>query len=231
MSELKERLRADLTTAMKDRDETRTRTLRMVLAEISKEEVSGSAAHELDDAAIERALVNAPLVTGNRTKLLHDGPETFRAIFKAIHDAKHYVLLEYYIFENVVSGGEHLADLLIQKRREGVDVAIIYDGYGSSGTPGTFFDRLRAAGVKIVEFHPPNPPKAHNGYSINDRDHRKILIADGTTAILGGVNLYTGYERHPPATVAAPSATSAWRRRVSRPPVNPSRRTSAAVRS
>lgn len=154
--------------------------------------------------AIERALVNAPLVTGNRTKLLHDGPETFRAIFKAIHNAKHYVLLEYYIFENVVSGGEHLADLLIQKRREGVEVAIIYDGYGSSGTPGTFFDRLRAAGVKIVEFHPLNPLKAHNGYSINDRDHRKILIADGTTAILGGVNLYTGYERHPPATVAAP---------------------------
>lgn len=56
MSELKERLRADLTTSMKDRDEVRTRTLRMVLTEISKEEVAGPAARELDDAEIERVI-------------------------------------------------------------------------------------------------------------------------------------------------------------------------------
>src|SRR5215469_8655702 len=56
MSELKERIRADLTASMKDRDEVRTRTLRMVLTEISKEEVSGAAARELDDAAVQRVL-------------------------------------------------------------------------------------------------------------------------------------------------------------------------------
>ncbi len=54
MSELKERIRADLTASMKGRDEVTTRTLRMVLAEISKEEVSGNAARDLDDAEIER---------------------------------------------------------------------------------------------------------------------------------------------------------------------------------
>jgi uncharacterized protein len=56
MSELKERIRADLTASMKDRDEVRTRTLRMVLTEISKEEVSGAAARELDDAEVQRVL-------------------------------------------------------------------------------------------------------------------------------------------------------------------------------
>jgi uncharacterized protein len=56
MSELKERIRADLTTSMKDRDEVRTRTLRMVLTEISKEEVSGATARELDDAEVERVV-------------------------------------------------------------------------------------------------------------------------------------------------------------------------------
>lgn len=56
MSELKDRLRADLTASMKDRNEIRTRTLRMVLTEISKEEVSGAASRELDDADIERLL-------------------------------------------------------------------------------------------------------------------------------------------------------------------------------
>jgi uncharacterized protein len=56
MSELKDRLRADLTASMKDRNEVRTRTLRMVLTEISKEEVSGAASRELDDAEIQRVL-------------------------------------------------------------------------------------------------------------------------------------------------------------------------------
>jgi uncharacterized protein YqeY len=56
MSELKERLRADLTASMKSRDEVRTRTLRMVLTEISKEEVSGQSARDLSDAEIQRVL-------------------------------------------------------------------------------------------------------------------------------------------------------------------------------
>ncbi len=56
MSELKARIRADLTASMKDRDEVRTRTLRMVLTEISKEEVSGSASRELEEGEIMRVL-------------------------------------------------------------------------------------------------------------------------------------------------------------------------------
>jgi len=56
MPELKERLRSDLTVAMKARDEIRTRTLRMVLTEISKEEVAGATARDLDDAEIERVI-------------------------------------------------------------------------------------------------------------------------------------------------------------------------------
>jgi uncharacterized protein YqeY len=56
MAELKDRLRADLTASMKDRNEVRTRTLRMVLTEISKEEVSGAASRQLDDAEIQRVL-------------------------------------------------------------------------------------------------------------------------------------------------------------------------------
>lgn len=56
MAELKDRLRADLTTSMKARDEVRTRTLRMVLTEISKEEVAGAQARDLDNSEIERVL-------------------------------------------------------------------------------------------------------------------------------------------------------------------------------
>jgi cardiolipin synthase len=147
--------------------------------------------------AIEQALVATPLIAGNRTTLLIDGPATFRAMFAAIQAAKHEVLLEYYIFEDVAIDGQKLGDLLVQKRKEGVQVAVIYDGFGSVDTPAAFFDQLQKAGVALLEFHPLNPLNARTAYAPNDRDHRKILVVDGTTAIVGGVNLYTAYQPHP----------------------------------
>jgi cardiolipin synthase len=151
--------------------------------------------------ALEQAVAESPLVAGNSVTILRDGAETFPAMFKAIHEAQHYLHLEYYIFEEVTCNGEHLSDLLIARRQAGVEIDVIYDGVGSFGTPHEFFDRLRAAGVQFVEFNPPNPLKG--GISkVNDRDHRKILVEDGTRVLLGGVNLSADYESAPPAKAA-----------------------------
>jgi cardiolipin synthase A/B len=147
--------------------------------------------------AIEQAIAETPLVAGNQVKILRDGEQTFPAMFAAIHAARHYLLLEYYIFEDVSWNGEHLGDLLASKVQSGVQVAVIYDGIGSIGTPAAFTDRLRTAGVQLVQFNPPNPLKAGRHFSINDRDHRKMLISDGTLVIVGGVNLSTTYESAP----------------------------------
>ncbi|HEX4195242.1 MAG TPA: phospholipase D-like domain-containing protein, partial [Stellaceae bacterium] len=135
---------------------------------------------------------------GNRTQLLHDGPETFRAMFAAMKAARRNIFLEYYIFENVESDHMHLVDLLTKKARAGVSVAIIYDSYGSIDTPSAVFDELKAAGVKLLGFHPLLDVGA-----INDRDHRKILAVDNRTAIVGGVNLYTAYQAHPHSRMVA----------------------------
>lgn len=154
--------------------------------------------------AVEEAVSGAPLAIGNRTHLLHDGPETFRAMFAAMRAAKHNIYLEYYIFENVESDGLHLVDLLTAKARAGVTVAVIYDSFGSVDTPQDVFDALRAAGVRLLEFHPVDPLKNRFfGFNINDRDHRKILAVDGRTAIVGGVNLYTVYQKHPHSRLVA----------------------------
>ena len=91
----------------------------------------------------------------------------------------------------------------------GVQVNIIYDSYGSSGTPAAFFDRLKAAGVNLVEFNPINPFVAAKEFSLNDRDHRKILVVDGATAIVGGVNLSTNYQSNRLGKSGTPENTPA----------------------
>ncbi|HXJ02028.1 MAG TPA: phospholipase D-like domain-containing protein [Micropepsaceae bacterium] len=148
--------------------------------------------------AIEEAVAESPLIAGNRTQLLRDGPASFRAMFSAIQGATNHINLEYFIFEDVESDGVNLGDLLVAKREAGVAVNLIYDSFGSSSTPDAFFDRLKKAGVNVVDYNPLSPFKSIAGwYSPNDRDHRKILIVDGATAIIGGVNLSTTYQSNP----------------------------------
>ena len=141
--------------------------------------------------AIEEAVAESPLVAGNQTHLLADGDETFPAMFRAIKGAKDHLNLEYYILEDIESDGEKLSDLLIAKRQEGVVVNIIYDSYGSDSTKADFFTKLKAAGINLVSFNPVNPLDPQ---SLNNRDHRKILVADGAKAIVGGINLSTTYQ-------------------------------------
>lgn len=138
--------------------------------------------------AIEEAVAETPLVAGNATRLLIDGPQTFAAMFDAMRAAKSSINLEYYLFEDVASGDEHLGDLLVAKRQQGVAVNVLYDSFGSSGTPDAFFQRLKDAGVQVVRFNPLNP------ITFNFRDHRKILVVDGAKAIVGGINLSTTYQ-------------------------------------
>lgn len=151
--------------------------------------------------AVEEAVAGTPPTAGNTTQLLRDGEGAFAAIFKAIHAAKHHINLEYYTLEDVSFGGERLGDALIARHAAGVSVNVIYDSYGSSNSPAEFFERLKTAGVNVLEFHPANPlAAAAGGYSPNDRDHRKIMVVDGKIGIVGGVNLATYYQSKIPGS-------------------------------
>ena len=160
--------------------------------------------------AVEQVVAESPLFTGNQVRILRDGAETFPAMFAAIRAAKSYLYLEYYIFEDVSCDGEMLSDLLVRQSKAGVHIRIIYDGIGSIDTDSAFFDKLRAADVQVVEFNPLNPWKHH--YGLNSRDHRKLLVADGAVAILGGVNLSSDYQSIPSAgtTSASQASQDVW---------------------
>ena len=142
--------------------------------------------------AAEEAISGRPLVAGNKVVLLDDGPATMRAMLAAIRSARHHINLETYIFE-ADEVGQGLADLLIQKKKAGVTVNLIYDSVGSLDTPREFFDRLRTAGVNVLEYNPVNPARAGGNWDINQRDHRKILVVDGRVAFTGGVNISKVY--------------------------------------
>lgn len=144
--------------------------------------------------AIEQAVAGGALYAGNKAQVLRDGADTFPAMFAAMHAARHSLFLEYYIFEDIEYGGDHLTDVLLERQAAGVKVAVLYDSIGSSGTPSSVFDRLRAGGVSVLAFNPVNPLNARGHWSLNDRDHRKLLVADHALAIIGGINMSASYE-------------------------------------
>ena len=142
--------------------------------------------------ALAEAITGSPLMVGNHVVLLQDGAATFEAMFAAIRNAKDTINLETYIIEDDEVGNQ-FADALIEKQSQGVQVNLIYDSVGSISVPKAFFKRLTDSGIKVLEFNPVNPLKARKGWNVNQRDHRKLLIVDGQTAFVGGINISSVY--------------------------------------
>ncbi len=143
---------------------------------------------------VEQAInADSPLVGGNRLRLLQDGPATYAAMMEAIRSATDHINLQTYIFEDDEVGTE-FANLLLERQAEGVQVNLIYDSFATIVTPTEFFDRLRDGGIRLVEFNPINPlsPKSRS-WKFNHRGHRKLLVVDGATAFVGGINISEVY--------------------------------------
>ena len=143
-------------------------------------------------AAAEEQATGVPLIAGNRVSLLFDGPATMREMMAAARAATSSINLESYIFDQDEIGTQ-FADLLIQKQHDGVQVNVMVDAVGVLATPPAFFDRMRAAGIRVVIFNPVNPAKAKGKWEVNNRDHRKLMIVDGRIAFTGGINISSTY--------------------------------------
>ncbi|MDO9599216.1 MAG: cardiolipin synthase [Azoarcus sp.] len=174
----------------------------------------GSAASNIFERhlVLEQAVSASPLLGGNRVQLLEDGPDTYRAMFAAIEAARDHINMETYILEDD-EVGRRFANALIGKQRQGVAVNLIYDSVGTLGTSAEFLQHLRDSGIRTLEFNPVNPLAAKAGWTVNQRDHRKLLIVDGRSAFVGGVNIssvYSGGSFSRPSAVR-PGRALPWR--------------------
>ena len=134
--------------------------------------------------------LGSPLTRNNQVQLLVNGEEKFPEMLTAIRAAKHHIHLEYYIYEYDTIGKE-LIELLITKAKEGVEVKFIYDDFGSPGIKKNTEKEMVEAGIAISPFH-----KVHFyllANRINYRNHRKIVVIDGCTAFVGGINVSDKY--------------------------------------
>lgn len=141
-----------------------------------------------EQAAIE-SVTGSHFTKGNRVKLLYKGRESFDAIFNGVKGAQRFVCLQFYIFRNDETGSE-LAAILKEKAKAGVTVYILYDHFGSLGTPRSFWKDLGNSGITM---RASRPFKWSSPLHYAHRDHRKLMIIDGVRAFAGGLNIANEY--------------------------------------
>ncbi|AEF22766.1 MULTISPECIES: cardiolipin synthase ClsB [Pseudomonas] len=123
---------------------------------------------------------------GNQIDLLINGEDFFPAVFESIRNARQQVLLEtFIIFEDKI--GMELQQALIAAARNGAEVEITVDGYGTADLSTEYVAALVAAGVRVHMF---DPGKRLLGMRTNlfRRLHRKIVVVDNEVAYIGGIN-------------------------------------------
>jgi cardiolipin synthase len=153
---------------------------------------AAGAAEQTVTSAINRAAGGRP-IPGNQVDLLIDGPCAYDAMLEVITGATRWIHFENYIIR-ADTAGRRFADLLARRARDGVHVRVLYDGLGSIATPRAYWRALRAAGVEVRPFRPLSPIDLVSNFS---RNHRKLVVGDGSRAVIGGLCIgceWTGEE-------------------------------------
>lgn len=139
---------------------------------------------------LAQTVSDTPVTVGNEITVFTKGSEKFESLKRDLLSARHFILLQYYIFtdDNI---GHEIADILIKKAHEGVNVKVIYDHVGSFSVQNNFFKRMRREGIDAQPFLRVTFPQLAN--RINWRNHRKIVVIDGLVGYIGGMNIADRY--------------------------------------
>ncbi len=143
------------------------------------------------ELAVFERLARFPFMRYNAARLLIDGEATFDAILRGIDSAQEYILMQFYIVKDDTIGGE-IKEALIKKAREGVRISFMIDIIGSYSLPQSWLQELEDAGIQTTGFGKITH-KHTTRLQLNFRNHRKIIVIDGKTAFVGGLNIGDEY--------------------------------------
>ncbi|MBX9469991.1 MAG: cardiolipin synthase [Rhizobium sp.] len=132
-----------------------------------------------------------PLSSGNHIAMLTTGEATFDGMCRAIEAAEQSIILETYIFDRDAVG-LRIADCLIAAHRRGVVVRVIVDAVGARYSVPSIIGYLEEGGVPVAVFNGQVIMGLRLPYA-NLRTHRKIMVVDGATAFVGGMNIRAGF--------------------------------------
>lgn len=139
---------------------------------------------------LARNLSSSFYTINNRLEIFTNGEQKFTSLKRDLRAAKRSIFLQYYIFLDDTLGHE-IAQILMQKAREGVEVKVIYDHVGSFSARNKFFKMMNQAGVDTHPFFRVTFPQFAN--RVNWRNHRKLVIIDESIGYIGGMNIADRY--------------------------------------
>lgn len=126
----------------------------------------------------------------NKTDIYTTGSDFFLALLQDIGNATGHIHIDIFIIEDDPLG-RLIADALIDKARQGVEVRLIYDDVGCWRVKPAFFERMREAGIDVHSFMPVKLPVFTS--KLNYRNHRKLIVIDGRIGYIGGMNIALRY--------------------------------------
>lgn len=172
------------------------RSRRRIISRLAPQHVSLSdmslSASDKNLVKLSRSLTSSFLTVNNEIDIFTTGADKFDALKRDLRNARRSIHLQYYIFSDDATGQE-IADILIAKAREGLEVKVIYDHVGSFTARSKFFRRMKENGIEIHPFFRVTFPQLAN--RINWRNHRKIVVIDNEIGYLGGMNIADRYQK------------------------------------
>ena len=149
--------------------------------------------HVLKNLKLIRLLLNENssfLSMNNSIEIYHKGHDLYEQLYKDLSSAEHFIHIQFYIFQE----GEvasHLLSILLDRLKHGLEVSLMVDGIGSRSLSDEFIETLQSAGAEVHIFRPVRFPRLTS--KINYRNHRKIVVIDGTIGFTGGINIADKY--------------------------------------
>lgn len=137
----------------------------------------------------------SPILQGSKVEIITSGKRMFDVLLEDMDKAEDHIHIEFFIFNNDDTG-KVVKNMLMKKAKQGVKVRFIYDNVANWKVPRKFYYEMKEAGVEVASLMETRYPLLQSS-KINYRNHRKVVVIDGNTGYVGGMNVANDYSINP----------------------------------